>query len=111
MTTVDKLPRTVLVLVAPVAFDPLNVVIVTYSVSSVTLHVELYQNICFSPGLSSAITQAEQLASTAIEEGNGVGALVIVPEEIVVDIEFAVTGTDSLIRCWLHGKAMVHLLD
>lgn len=55
-------PRTVLVLVTAVKFDPLNDVTLKYLVSSMTLHGFENQNTWFKPGLSAAITQEEQLA-------------------------------------------------
>ena len=72
-------PRTVVVLLIAVAFDPLKDVTVTYSVSSVALHVSVSQTTCCKPWTSTAITQEEQLV---LMEREGVISLdaVMVPE-------------------------------
>lgn len=72
---------------AAVAFDPLKDVTVTYSVSSVTLHVSVNHTTCCKTWKSSAITQEEQLVLTRGEEVIRLGDAVMVPEEN--DVVFA----------------------
>ena len=86
-------PRTVLVLVVAVKLDQLNDVTVTYSVSTVTLHVWEAQKICCKPAASTAITQDEQLVFSEREEVIWLGDEVTVPEEDFV--VFANEGIDG----------------
>lgn len=69
------------------AFDPLNDVIVVYSVSSVTLSVSLSQNICSRPSASAAIAQEEQLL-LSLESleliGLGDGVMVLELKDVVL---------------------------
>ena len=95
---VERLPRTVLVLLTAVGFDPLKDVTVTYSVSRVTLHVSENQKIWFRPPASTAMAQDEQLLLVEIEDELWLGAVVMVLWIGFVVEEFTGYGTGE-VRC------------
>lgn len=91
-------PRTVLVLITAVESDALNDVTVTYSVSSVTLHVWVSQKTCFTLVIPRAITQEEQLVLIERDEVIWLSDAVMVPREkdvVFAKEEFDEDGTDE----------------